>query len=132
MLDELANDSLALNIELSMYTCVDNLDYDSVRRVNPCTQTLLVDLKHRLDQAGSLSEPSRGQASPSPRQRELAVCTARLVMALTSYMVQSGQHSVGQSLPPAKQQALTQQFQHNKQQLLNRLYRYVRCGSGRR
>ncbi len=125
MLNELADESLALNIELSMYACVDNLDYDSVRRVNPYVQSVLTDLTHRLDRAGSFSEPNVGENELSAHQRELAVCTARLVMALTSYLVQSEQHRVGHPLPPARQQAWARQFQRDKQRLLARLYRYA-------
>ncbi|MGI4864436.1 MAG: ATP-binding protein [Janthinobacterium lividum] len=126
-LNALHNDSLALGIELSMFSSVDNLDYDSVKRTNPYLLPLLADLAHRLDRAESISQIRQGQPSLSANQRELSVCTARLIMALTYYLANEGQHKVGQPLALAERLVVAQRLRTVKKQLLARLYKYVQC-----
>jgi hypothetical protein len=126
-LTALQNDSLALGIELSMFSSVDNLDYDSVRQLNPYLLPIVIDLEHRLGQAGSIAQIAKGHRTLSHQQRELGVYTARLVMVLTYYLAQAGQHRVGQALPPARQLAVVQRLRAAKQRLLAHLYEYVRC-----
>ena len=125
MLDELADDSLALNTELSMFSWANNLEYDSVARDNPYTLPLLYDLTRRLNRADSAAQ-RRAIGPPSARQRELAVCTARLVMALTYYLAYAEQRRVGRQLPAAQQQATGRQFAASRQRLLRRLEAYAR------
>jgi hypothetical protein len=126
MLDALADDSLALNIELSMFSLSNSLEYDSVARTNPYTLPLLLDLGNRLDQAGSIGHLPNGQLALSARQREVAVCTARMIMALTYYLIYVEQQRVGFPAPKAQRQANYQLISTLKQKSLRRLYEYIR------
>ena len=75
------NDTLALEIELSIYQQLNNAQYENAEREHPWTQRVLLDLDRRLTRASGLA------ASPTPtaRQRQLAVYTARTIMALAYY-----------------------------------------------
>ncbi|MGY3089017.1 energy-coupling factor transporter ATP-binding protein EcfA2 [Hymenobacter sp. UYAg731] len=124
MLDALKDDSLALDIELSMYSS-NTMEYDSVERENPYTRRLLFDLNHRLGQAAR-HLPSTAAVPISARQRIVAVYTARLVMALTHYLLCVEQQKAGIVEPLAARRAAIQRLTAMKLLLLGRLYTYVR------
>jgi hypothetical protein len=86
MLDALANDTLALDIELAMYQWVNTAQYDAVEREHPWSRRLLLDLDRRLARADSLAGPVNGQPLLRAQRRELAVYAARVIMALTHYL----------------------------------------------
>ncbi|MFD2718133.1 hypothetical protein ACFST9_05365 [Hymenobacter monticola] len=93
LLNALSNDTLALNIELSMYACVDNMSYDSVGAENPQIRPILKDLNARLER--SLAKPSASGETPKTRSKTRwrnAVLTARTVMAFAYYLKQQAQH----------------------------------------
>jgi hypothetical protein len=93
LLNRLPHDTLALNIELSMYACVDNMSYDSVGAENPQIRPILKDLNTRLDKALA-RQPARN-ATSDPRnktRRRNAVLTARTIMAFAYYLKQQLQH----------------------------------------
>ncbi|MBF9222687.1 nSTAND1 domain-containing NTPase [Hymenobacter ruricola] len=127
MLDALHNDTLALNIELGMFSAVDRggLSFDSVERENPIILRLLHDLTHRLDQAGGLTQLPAGPPAPGPQQRALAVLTARAVMALTYYQLNSEQQRTGLPAPPAARAAEMARLLATRARLLERLRAYV-------
>lgn len=124
MLDALADDSLALDIELSMYSWVNNIDYDSVARENPCLQTLLFDLDRRLDQAAHRAQCPKPRFINTP-QRSQAVYTALAVMAITHYLLSAEQQKAVVVQPLKVRQAASQRLEANKRKLLRRLYAYV-------
>jgi hypothetical protein len=86
MLDELHDTTLALNIELGIYQRVNNAQYDVVEREHPWSRRLLLDLDHRLAQAGNIMVPPMEQFTLSAKQRQLAVYTARTSMAMAHYL----------------------------------------------
>ena len=128
MLDALHNDTLAIGIELSMFSAVDigSLGYDSVERDNPAALRLLRDLTRRLDQA-SQSAPPAGRPALGKRERALAVFTARTVMALTLYQLSSETRRVGRPRPPAERRAVLDTVAAARQRLLGRLLAYARA-----
>jgi hypothetical protein len=85
-LDELHNDTLALSIELGIYQQINNEQYDNAEREHPWTQRVLLDLNQRLTRADSLAGLRGGSVWPSAQQRQLAVHTARISMALAHYL----------------------------------------------
>ena len=127
MLDALHDDTLAVNIGLSMYSVLDqgNLSYDSVTSENPAALRVLHDVEHRLDHFGSLATRA-GQPAPDAQQRTLAVMTARTIMALTHYRLASAQLRTHAPRTPAQRQAEYQRLARTQQRLLGRLLAYVR------
>ncbi len=127
MLDELHNDTLALGIELSMYSAIDlgGLSYDSLERENPIALRLVRDLAARLAGASQRAVNPAGPR-PSAIERALAVPTARAVMALTHYRLTSEQRRVGKPEPPARRQAQLDSVAALQQRLLHQLLGYVR------
>ena len=125
LLDSLANDTLALDIELSMYACVSNVEYDSVERENPYIRPVLHDLERRLAQAGDIAHPAPGAATLSEPQRRVAVLTARTVMALTHYLMWNEQYQT-RPRPGRASDSVRQQLRASRQHLLRRLRDYVR------
>jgi hypothetical protein len=124
MLDSLANDTLALDIELSMYGGLSNVEYDSVARENPYIRPVLHDLERRLARAGSIARPASGAATLSEPQRRVAALTARTIMALSHYLLWSEQHAA-QHRPGQLPPAVRQHFAATRQQLLRNLRDYV-------
>jgi hypothetical protein len=120
-LDALQNDTLALNIELSMYQRVNNAQYDVRVREHPWSRRLLLDLNRRLARADSLTGPVDGLPILGAQQRELAVYTARVVMALTHYLTYAQlRQNRGEPLAGPNQALM-----HSKQRLLLRLRKYT-------
>ena len=125
-LNQLNNDTLALDIELNMYACADNSDYDLLERENPYSQAILRDIQTRLAQAGDIAKPANGKAGLSEPQRRRAVLTARYIMALSYYLVCDTQ-SRPKFLPdPAVHKEERARFAETRQQLLGKLRDYVR------
>ena len=81
-----SRDTLALNIELSMYACVDNMGYDSVTKENPRIKPILFDLENRL--ANALTKPItyKDSVARSKTRWRKAVLTARTIMAFAYYL----------------------------------------------
>ena len=81
-----SSDTLALNIELSMYACVDNMGYDSVAKENPRLKPILRDLEDRL--ATALAKPIhyKDSLARSKTRWRKAVLTARTLMAFAYYL----------------------------------------------
>jgi hypothetical protein len=125
MLDALHNDTLALNIGLSMYSAIDvgGLSYDSLERENPMALRLVRDLAARLAGGGQRAGHA---ARPSPAERALAVPTARAIMVLTHYQLTSAQRRVSKPEPPARRQAQLDTVATLRQHLLGQLLGYVR------
>jgi hypothetical protein len=124
MLDAVNDDSLALDIELSMYSWATNIDYDSVERENPYLQPLLFDLEHRLDQAARRTHfPVAPFAKTN--QRVQAVYTALSVMAITHYLLSAQQQKAVITQTPEARRAANQRLEASKQKLMRRLYSYV-------
>ena len=117
-LDALHNDTLALSIELGIYQQVNNEQYDNAERQHPWTRRVLLDLDHRLTQAGSLAAPPKGQPTLSDRQRQLAVYTARVSMALAHYLAYA-------QLRPGPLDSTAQGLARHQQALLRRLRGYA-------
>ena len=112
MLDGLHNDTLALDIELAMYACADNMNYDSVECPNPAVPRILDDLRRRLEVANGRV------ALPIPAFRRQAVLTARAVMAYSYYL------SYDTLRPGAP--ALRRTFARTRRVLLRQLREYAR------
>ncbi len=117
-LDALQNDTLALNIELGIYQQINNEQYNNAERQHPWTRRVLLDLDRRLTQAGSITEPTRGQLVLSARQRQLAVYTARVSMALAHYLAYA-------KLRPGPLDSTAQRLARRKQVLLQHLRNYA-------
>ncbi|MDO7854079.1 nSTAND1 domain-containing NTPase [Hymenobacter convexus] len=125
MLDAVDDDSLALDIELSMYSWANNVDYDSVERENPYLQPLLFDLDHRLDQAARRTPFPDAARFANTNQRAQAVYTALTVMAITHYLLSAAQQKTAIAPPLKARQATSQRLEASKQKLLRRLRCYV-------
>ncbi|UOQ64622.1 nSTAND1 domain-containing NTPase [Hymenobacter volaticus] len=126
MLDALQGNSLPLNIELAMYQRASNEHYDVADREHPWTRQLLFDLDNRLTKAGSISVPHKGQSTLSADQREVAVFTARTVMAVTYHLTYAALHKQQATrlrMSPAEE---TQRLEAIKLKLLLHLREYVR------
>ncbi|TDN38639.1 ATP-binding protein [Hymenobacter sp. UV11] len=124
LLDAVDDDSLALDIELSMYAWANNIDYDSVERENPYLQPLLFDLDRRLDQAAHRARFPNAPLGKG-QQRAQAVYTALGVMAITHYLLSAEQQKAVVVQPVRVRQAAFQRLAASKQKLLLYLYRYV-------
>ncbi|GAB2943670.1 hypothetical protein GCM10027048_05470 [Hymenobacter coalescens] len=124
-LDALANDTLALDTELALYTRVSNVAYDSIERENPWARRLLFDLDRRLDRAGSIEQPTAGAAALSEQQRQLALHTARAVMTLTHYLLYTDPATPGVK-PRVLRRRDNQPLYAMRRKLLRRLRGYVR------
>ncbi|GAA4037396.1 hypothetical protein GCM10022409_22960 [Hymenobacter glaciei] len=127
VLSALKNDTLALDIELSMYACANNMDRDSIERENPYIQPILRDLVLRLDSAGRRRLPrvaSRAGA-PSEKQRREAVLRARTIMALSYYLACDQQHRTAAPPDTAQRAATRQYFAEKRKQLLRQLRSYL-------
>jgi hypothetical protein len=117
-LDALQNDTLALSIELGIYQQVNNEQYDNAEREHPWTRRVLLDLDHRLTQAGNIIVPPMEQSTLSVEQRQLAVYTARVSMALGHYLTYA-------RLRPGPLDSTVQHLAHRQQALLRRLRDYA-------
>ncbi|MDF7814181.1 hypothetical protein [Hymenobacter sp. YC55] len=124
-LDALEGYSLPLNIELAMYQRVSNEHYDVAGRQHPWIGRLLFDLDNRLTKAGSIAVPPQGQATLSAAQREVAVFTARTVMALTYHLAYAAQHKQLGTRRRTSPTEETRRLEAVKQKLLGRLLAYV-------
>ena len=125
LLDALGHDSLALNIELAMYRWINNAHYDRAVQEHPWTRRLLFDLDRRLANAGSILLPPKGQVSLSAHQRDLAVYTARTVMAITYYLSYAALHQQQGAHSRVAPTADLQRLAAIKQKLLLRLRAYT-------
>jgi hypothetical protein len=116
---EVRNDTLALNIELSMYACVDNSTHDSVDVENPYGKRILYDLERRLNRATHQGDSLTATAARlSDTQRREAVLTARLIMAFAYYLQHDRQD--------ASDSAAHRHFGASRQRLLEQLRGYLR------
>ena len=138
VLSGLKNDTLALDIELSMYACANNLDQDSIERENLYIQPVLRDLVGRLDSvgrrwplvvaggaAGNGAGTSRA-AAPGELPRREAVLLARTIMALSYYLACEQQHRAAHAPDPARQAATRHLFESTRHRLLGELREYLR------
>ena len=125
-LNALADDTLALDIELNMYALVDNLKYDWIERENPYIQPVLLDLEQRLAQGNDITKPlSTGTAPQRAVQRRMAVLTARTIMALSYYLAYDLQHQVRIRPAFTAQRLVRKKFEASRRGLLRKLRDYV-------
>ncbi|KAA9339126.1 hypothetical protein F0P96_00390 [Hymenobacter busanensis] len=85
LLNNLANDTLALDIELQMFANVRTVDYAQVPRQNPLALPVLLDIDQRIAQTQVFDSASIGKPV-SERQRRIAFLAARYVMACAFYL----------------------------------------------